>query len=161
HRDRVPSSRRPADFAARTPWPAATAVHDGRRRGRRSLLQADTAGGVERMTRRRLAIEHRTTYRYAGGGTASYNEGRLTPHTTPTQTTLGSHVDVAPAVRLWRYRDYWGSVVHGFDLHVPHTELEIVGTAVVDTFEATGDRPNVAGWNVVEASDELEIHCEY
>ena len=81
----------------------------------------------------RLAIRHVTTSRYAGEVFASYNEARLTPAHTDTQFVLESRVDVKPAAAMHSYRDYWGTVVHSFDVHVPHTQLTVVGSAVVDT----------------------------
>jgi transglutaminase-like putative cysteine protease len=81
----------------------------------------------------RIRVEHRSRYEYADAVRSSYNEARITPMTTPTQLVLDAHVEVAPAHQLLRYLDYWGSVVHAFDLHQPHRELEVVGRSVVET----------------------------
>ncbi len=81
----------------------------------------------------RIRVEHRSRYRYAGMVTSSYNEARVTPLTTTTQLVLDSSVTVSPLTRPFRYLDYWGSVVHAFDLQVPHAELEVVGRSVVET----------------------------
>ena len=81
----------------------------------------------------RVAVEHRTTYRYAGPVWSSYNEARLTPLTTDVQLVLDSTVAVEPATRSSRYLDYWGSVVHAFDLQVPHTELVVTARSLVET----------------------------
>jgi transglutaminase-like putative cysteine protease len=85
----------------------------------------------------RLAVRHATTSRYAGEVFASYNEARLTPARTGNQVVIESHVEVTPAAVVNRYRDYWGTVVHTFGVHVPHTELTVVGSAVVDTSQPT------------------------
>jgi transglutaminase-like putative cysteine protease len=38
-----------------------------------------------------------------------------------------------PATRYYRYVDYWGTAVTAFDLHAPHTELEVTAASVVET----------------------------
>ena len=75
----------------------------------------------------RMRVRHTTTYQYSGVVQASYNEARISPLDTPNQFTLEHRVEVHPAANLFRYRDYWGSRVHAFDLHHPHTELTVVG----------------------------------
>jgi transglutaminase-like putative cysteine protease len=93
----------------------------------------------------RIAIRHRTGYRYAGPVRASYNEVRLTPPSLEGQRTLHAALAITPAVQPLRYVDYWGTTVHAFDIDVPHTELVVVATATVET---PGPRtvPVGAGW---------------
>jgi transglutaminase-like putative cysteine protease len=81
----------------------------------------------------RMAVRHRTGYRYAGPVRASYNEARLTPPTLDGQRTLQATLTITPAVRPLRYVDYWGTTVDAFDIHVPHTELVVLASAVVET----------------------------
>lgn len=81
----------------------------------------------------RIRIKHRSRYDYTTEVTSSYNEVRMTPLTTPSQLVLDSDLTVQPMVRPFRYWDYWGAVVHAFDLHLPHTSMEIIGTSVVET----------------------------
>ena len=38
-----------------------------------------------------------------------------------------------PSARLARFTDYWGTVVHAFDLRRAHRELCIVATSQVET----------------------------
>jgi transglutaminase-like putative cysteine protease len=85
------------------------------------------------MTSWRIAIRHTTTSQYAGEVSASYNEARLTPMRSPYQVLIESRVDVAPGASLRQYRDYFGTTVHSFDVHVPHTELHVIGSSVVST----------------------------
>ncbi len=80
-----------------------------------------------------MAIRHRTGYAYSGEVTSSYNEARVTPLTIPSQLVVEAEVRVQPAAPTFRYWDYWGSMVHAFDVHVPHTELCVTGSSVVDT----------------------------
>ena len=39
---------------------------------------------------------------------------------------------IAPEARPLKYVDYWGTVVHAFDVHVPHTELERTRQSLLD-----------------------------
>ena len=75
----------------------------------------------------RLRVRHTTSYVYSDVVHASYNEARISPLDTPSQFTLEHRVDVTPVTNLYRYRDYWGSRVHAFDLLHAHTELTVVG----------------------------------
>ena len=83
----------------------------------------------------RTAVRHRTGYEYAGEVRSSYNLARMTPCTTGTQTLLEHRFQTLPLVSTFRYLDYWGTVVHTFDVHVPHEALEVVATSVVETIE--------------------------
>jgi len=77
----------------------------------------------------RIAIRHRTGYKYAEPVRASYNEARLTPPTVDGQRLLQAALVVTPAVRPFHYVDYWGTAVDSFDIHVPHTELVVLATS--------------------------------
>jgi transglutaminase-like putative cysteine protease len=81
----------------------------------------------------RIRVEHYSRYRYANTVHSSFNEARITPLTTPWQLVLESRVQVDPAVSLTGYVDYWGTVVHSFELHQPHDELTVLGRSVVET----------------------------
>lgn len=83
----------------------------------------------------RVRVVHRTKYHYAKPVTQSYNEVRLTPRTDPRQNVVVDRVETTPFSRGYRYTDYWNTVVTAFDLHTPHTELEVVGASVVETAE--------------------------
>ncbi|MCU1462898.1 MAG: transglutaminase family protein [Acidimicrobiales bacterium] len=80
----------------------------------------------------RIEVRHVTGYRYPSAVVASYNEARMTPPTTPTQLAIDARITVSPGVRLSRYWDYWGSLTHAFDVHVPHDELVVSATALVE-----------------------------
>ena len=100
-----------------------------------------------------LRIRHSTLYRYDGEVTASYNEVRLSPMTTGRQVTLDARVEVQPATRMSRHHDYWGTLVYSFDLHQPHTELQVVGRSVVETSGAPNPGPEVDWAGVDRVSD--------
>jgi len=107
----------------------------------------------------RISIRHVTGYRYTKEVTSSYNEARITPLSTPRQLCLEARVEVAPSVRPRRYWDYWGTCVDAFDLHVPHTELVVTGTSVVET--ATPERPERGvGWDTLTTPHTMDQHAE-
>jgi transglutaminase-like putative cysteine protease len=93
----------------------------------------------------RIAVRHRTGYRYAAPVRASHNEVRLTPLTADGQRTLQAALTVTPAVRPLRYVDYWGTTVDAFDIHVPHTELVVTATSTVET-ASPRPAPDGIGW---------------
>jgi transglutaminase-like putative cysteine protease len=88
----------------------------------------------------RIGIRHVTGYEYERPVTSSYNEARITPISNDRQLVLESEVDVSPPAAVYRYWDWWGTLVHSFDLQEPHDELVITGTSVVET-SATPDPP--------------------
>ncbi|HPY23662.1 MAG TPA: transglutaminase family protein [Mycobacterium sp.] len=93
----------------------------------------------------RMRVVHATGYAYKGPVTASYNEARLTPRSDSRQNVIINRVETTPATRSYRYVDYWGTAVTAFDLHAPHTELEVTSSSVVET-----DKPEppvtTVGW---------------
>jgi transglutaminase-like putative cysteine protease len=87
----------------------------------------------------RLRVVHSTGYAYKSPVTASFNEARLTPRSDTRQNVILNRVETVPATRSYRYVDYWGTAVTAFDLHAPHTELEVTSSSVVET--DGGDMP--------------------
>jgi transglutaminase-like putative cysteine protease len=81
----------------------------------------------------RIRVEHSSRYQYANVVQSSFNEARITPLTTPWQLVLESRLQVVPGAALQAYLDYWGTVVHSFELHQPHDEMTVVGRSVVET----------------------------
>jgi transglutaminase-like putative cysteine protease len=98
----------------------------------------------------RIRVEHHTDYQYAGEVRSSYNEARITPLTTVDQLVLEASVQVAPAAKVYRYLDYWSSVVHAFDIDVPHAELSIVGRSVVET-AAPRVGASFDSWDIIDS----------
>lgn len=111
-------------------------------------------------TARRLRIVHRTGFRYEKPVSASYNEARLTPLTTPTQTTLEARVEVSPVTYTSTYWDYWGSQVTSFEVLSPHTELIVVARSTVET--VTGPDPVLlADWDVLRSEGFRDGNIEW
>jgi transglutaminase-like putative cysteine protease len=92
----------------------------------------------------RLEISHITHYRYDRPVIASYNEARLTPMTTPGQLVIEAEVSVRPAAQLFSFTDYWGALVHAFDVHSPHQSLLVTSRAVVETGQTEEPRGDPA-----------------
>lgn len=97
----------------------------------------------------RLRISHSTGYFYDAEVVSSYNEVRLTPLRVPQQLVLDNRIDVTPEPRQYRYTDYWGTQVVTFDIHEPHTSLEVIGVSVVDTRAAADPPAPDATWGDV------------
>src|SRR6195952_6112182 len=83
----------------------------------------------------RMRVVHSTGYAYQPPVTASFNEARLTPRSDSRQNVILNRIETIPATRSYRYVDYWGTAVTAFDLHAPHTELEVTASSVVETEE--------------------------
>jgi transglutaminase-like putative cysteine protease len=94
----------------------------------------------------RLGIVHTTGFRYPGQVLASYNEARMTPLTTPLQTTLDHRIEVMPTAGTFCYRDYWGTQVTAFELRVPHDRLTVTARSVVETFPAQRSEAPAVSW---------------
>jgi transglutaminase-like putative cysteine protease len=109
----------------------------------------------------RLRIRHETTYQYADIVHASYNEARISPLDTAHQFTLEHRVVVDPAANLYRYRDYWGSRVHAFDLHGVHKKLSVVGTSLVETAARTPEIDATVAWEDLESRGLQDRLYEY
>lgn len=109
----------------------------------------------------RMSIRHVSEFRYPTPVASSYNEARLTPQTTLSQTTVDSRVSVEPAAHVARYWDYWGTLVHAIDVHVPHTEMVLTGTSVVELGQSVEPGSPDVGWDVVESAEVRDLQCEY
>ncbi|MGU3499724.1 transglutaminase family protein [Mycobacterium sp. C31M] len=114
----------------------------------------------------RMRVVHATGYAYKSPVTASFNEARLTPRSDSRQNVILNRVETVPATRSHRYVDYWGTAVTSFDLHAPHTELEVTSSSVVET--EIGEMPEeTVTWEdlhaeaVIDRFDELLSPTDY
>ncbi len=108
----------------------------------------------------RLAITHVTGYEYEGEVVASYNLARLTPRSVGGQLVLDHRIVVDPGVATFPSIDYWGTVVHAFDVHVPHRRLEVTGRSDVVTADAVGPPADAPGFDVLERDDVVDQFAE-
>lgn len=109
----------------------------------------------------RLKVRHETKFAYRSEVRSSYNEARISPLDTANQFTLEHRVDVMPAVNLYRYRDYWGSRVHAFDIHHGHVELSVTGRSLVETAERTPSLDESVTWDAIDAPGLIDRLVEY
>ena len=114
----------------------------------------------------RMRVIHATGYAYKSPVTASFNEARLTPRSDSRQNVILNRVETVPATRSYRYVDYWGTAVTAFDLHAPHTELEVTSSSVVETDKGELPKDKV-GWDdlrseaVIDRFDEVLSPTHY
>ena len=108
----------------------------------------------------RIGIRHVTGYEYARPVSSSYNEARITPISNDRQLVLESEVEVTPNVAVYRYWDWWGTLVHSFDLQDPHDELVITGTSVVETSAAPDSPAAPATWEDLASFEVRDRYAE-
>jgi len=114
----------------------------------------------------RMRVVHSTGYAYRSPVTASFNEARLTPRSDSRQNVILNRVETVPTSRTYRYVDYWGTAVTAFDLHAPHTELEVTASSVVET-DKTEPPTKKVDWDalasepVIDRFDELLGATQY
>jgi transglutaminase-like putative cysteine protease len=104
---------------------------------------------------KRLHVVHRTGFRYETPAVASYNEARMTPLTTTTQTTLDARVEASPVTWTYTYWDYWGTQVTAFEALAPHAELQVVSTSTVEVAPGI-EVVASAGWDVLRRESVLD-----
>ena len=108
----------------------------------------------------RLRIVHETTFAYEGQATASYNQARLTPRTTPEQLVWNSRVEVSPTPWMYTYTDYFGAQVTAFEVVDPHDMLSVVSTSTVQVNRSPSPGPQLS-WDELRRDDVLDAHVEY
>ena len=109
-----------------------------------------------------LDVRHVTQYEYESDVVASYNEARVTPQSRLHQVTLGARIDIDPPVRPTHYWDYWGTLVHVFDVHAPHRRLTITASSIVHTPSVPGMRPPAdLSWGDLDTADVGDRFCEF
>lgn len=108
----------------------------------------------------RLEVIHRTGLTYSTPVAVSFNEARMTPADTAGQLLIAHELTVTPNARVTAYTDYWGTLVEAFDVHEPHTDLEVISKNVVDT---PGVPPRSSGvtWEVLGEETVRDTWCEY
>lgn len=109
----------------------------------------------------RMLVVHRTVYDYAAPVHVSFNEARLSPLVCPGQLTLEHRIDVSPSASLFRYQDYWGTIVNVFDLHRAHRKLTVTATSLVETGTAPPASNGDPTWSDLESDAVADEFCEF
>ncbi|MBX3171434.1 MAG: transglutaminase family protein [Candidatus Eremiobacteraeota bacterium] len=78
------------------------------------------------------AIRHVTKYHYDQDIQENVMEVRKHPISNDRQRCLTFSLSMDPEVRVFRYQDHLGNVVHHFDVPWAHHEVQIVGESVVE-----------------------------
>lgn len=81
----------------------------------------------------RLDIRYRCRFDYDGAVRESQNELRAVPLSDARQQLISARVTTTPAARVFTFTDYWGTRVDAFGVREPHTSLEVVAEASVET----------------------------
>jgi len=89
-----------------------------------------------------LHVEHTTVLRYGEPVVEAQSEIRKTPVDTGLQQVVSHKLEVDPYTRVRSYTDYFGSLVHHFNLLEPHDELRIHAEAIVETTDAISCGPD-------------------
>lgn len=118
--------------------------------------------GDERMSTLswRVRVDHRTGLRYSSPVSVSFNEARMTPADDNGQLLIHHELEVEPSARVQQYVDYWGTVVEAFDVHSPHTSLDVISRNVVD-IPAARPRPPDLAWDDVLTGKVFDAWCEF
>lgn len=108
----------------------------------------------------RLDIRYRSSFTYDGLVRESQNELRACPCTDEHQQLISYRVTCSPSAKVASYTDYWGTRVDAFGTRAPHSALEVLAEATVDTRERslpTGlSRPELLADRAF-----IDLHAEY
>lgn len=89
--------------------------------------------GTRSGTKKLLRVMHRTRLDYSVEVSQGYSEVRKTPPDTGLQRVVSSTLSVSPPTRVVSHHDYFGNVVHHFNILEPHSSVEIVAESIVET----------------------------
>ena len=108
----------------------------------------------------RLGITYRMHFRYSEAVTESQNVVRVRPRDDDFQRVLSYRLTSRPVQEVVSVFDYWGTVVEHLGVRKPHTELELLAEAEVET--APRSKPGVAPDPAALAEEEFRSeHLEY
>ena len=108
----------------------------------------------------RLGITYRMHFRYSEAVTESQNVVRVRPRDDDFQRVLSYRLTSRPVQEVVSVFDYWGTVVEHLGVRKPHTELELLAEAEVET--APRSTPAVAPDPAALAEEEFRsAHLEY
>lgn len=108
----------------------------------------------------RLEIRYLTCFSYPEAVRESHNLLRACPASDARQELLSYRVVTMPSSRVFSYVDYWGTRVDAFGVAAPHTRLEVLVEATVQTRE-TGPLTACPRLASLRDPDFLAEHQEY
>lgn len=109
-----------------------------------------------------LTVIHRTTFLYAGPVQDSFNEVRLHPVSDSNQQCRNFQLLLTPKAPTRAYADFYGNMVHYFDVPSVHNQLIIEASSTVETIPLA-DRPSIPAVPTadLERSTEREMLAEF
>jgi transglutaminase-like putative cysteine protease len=108
----------------------------------------------------RFDIKYLTSFSYPEAVRSSHNVLRACPMSDARQELLFYRVATTPASRVFSYVDYWGTRVDVFGIAAPHTRLEVMVEARVQTRE-TGPLTACPRLASLRDADFVAEHQEY
>lgn len=105
----------------------------------------------------RLGISYRMHFRYSEPVTECQNEVRVRPRDDDHQQVLSYRLTSQPQLQVLSVVDYWGTVVEHLGIRTPHTELELLAEATVET----AARPVPAEAPAATALDDAGFQLEH
>jgi transglutaminase-like putative cysteine protease len=106
------------------------------------------------------AIRHFTRYRYSHLVWQSMMEVRMHPRSEGNQRCFVFQLSVNPRARIFAYTDFYGNLVHHFDLPSRHGQLTIISDALVN-IEAQPSVPEVMEYQEWRDLEELVEKNDY
>lgn len=107
----------------------------------------------------KLRVRHRTTYHYPFPVRDSFNEVRLQPTQDSAQTRRAFSIKTDPRKAFSQYLDFYGNIVHYFEVAEPHHQLTIETFSEVETHQDSRGQPptgrTLADLNPQESSESL------
>jgi transglutaminase-like putative cysteine protease len=94
-------------------------------------------------------VVHSTGFVYDGRVVSSYNQARMTPVTSLSQSLLHHRIEVTPTPWVYTYTDYWGTHVTAFEVHEPHDALTVTSTSTVEV-QRHPPAPDDLGWQAMQ-----------
>ena len=108
----------------------------------------------------RLGIAYRMHFRYSEAVTESQNEVRVRPRDGEFQQVLSYRLTSRPHLQVLSVVDYWGTTVEYLGIRTPHTELELVAEATVET-ESRPPPPEALAVSSLADADFRIAHLEF
>lgn len=108
----------------------------------------------------RLRLRHVAGFRYSGQVNTSYNEARLLPSDHTGQLVLSSRLSIKPRASQFPYTDYFGTKVVSFEVLIPHAELLVESSCLVETNRENAGSPQalLSSWDQVRTESDASTH---
>lgn len=108
----------------------------------------------------RLGIAYRMHFRYSEAVTESQNEVRVRPIHDDHQQVLSYRLTSRPRLQVLPLTDYWGTTVEHLGIRTPHTELELLAEATVETQPRPAPEEAVAAAMLADTDYQI-AHLEF